>query len=53
MLSNLELRRYLRTVALNLLDHGLTSEEVAEALSVPRQTVAAWRAHRTMGSYGH
>ena len=50
-MSEFEMQWYLREVALNLLDRGLTSEEVAEALFVPRQTVAAWRAHRTMGTY--
>jgi hypothetical protein len=50
-MSDWEMKWYLREVALSLLDRGLSAEDVAEALFVPRQTVAAWRAHRTMGTY--
>jgi alkyl sulfatase BDS1-like metallo-beta-lactamase superfamily hydrolase len=46
-----ELKNYLRNVALRLANSGLTSEEIADAMNLPRQTVAAWRAHETMGSY--
>jgi len=52
-MSESELKVYLRNVALSLLNQGLTAEEVAESLLVPRQTVAAWRAHQTMGKYAN
>jgi DNA-binding XRE family transcriptional regulator len=46
-----ELREYLREVALRLIDRDMSAAEVAEVLDLPRQTVAAWEAHRTMGTY--
>jgi hypothetical protein len=30
---------------------GLTTEEIAKKLKVRMVTVAAWRAHQTMGTY--
>lgn len=41
----------LRKRALKLLATGKTSAEVAEKLGVRTMTVAAWKAHQTMGTY--
>jgi len=41
----------LRKRALKMLDSGMSSAEVGKKLGVRTMTVAAWRAHRTMGTY--
>lgn len=41
----------LRNKALKMLDRGMSSGQVAEKLGVRKMTVAAWKAHRTMGTY--
>ena len=47
-----ELKVYLRELALRLIDEqDMTAAEVARVMNLPRQTVAAWEAHRTMGTY--
>jgi len=42
----------LRHQALLMHDKGMSSDAVGQKLGVPRQAVAAWIAHRTMGTYG-
>ena len=41
----------IRRKALKLVDSGLTSAQVARRLRLRKMTVAAWIAHRTMGTY--
>lgn len=48
--------RHIRILALRLLswpwpDRELTAKEVAEILNIKKATVAAWKAHETMGTY--
>jgi hypothetical protein len=38
---------------LRLYDEGLTDEEIAQRLGLPRASVRARKAHRTMGTYGN
>jgi hypothetical protein len=42
----------LRHKALVMRDQGLDSQEIANKLGLRTMTVAAWLAHRTMGTYG-
>lgn len=42
----------LRHKALLMRDQGLDSQEIADKLGLRTMTVAAWLAHRTMGTYG-
>jgi DNA-binding CsgD family transcriptional regulator len=41
----------LRIIALRLVDAGLSSKKIAAILDIKTMTVAAWKAHRTMGKY--
>jgi hypothetical protein len=41
-----------RDVALSMVESGKTVEHVALCLNLRPQTVSAWKAHKTMGTYG-
>jgi uncharacterized protein YjcR len=41
----------LRIRALKMADKGMTAQAIADKLGVRKMTVAAWKAHRTMGTY--
>jgi DNA-binding NarL/FixJ family response regulator len=48
VMSNADMRR---KMILQLLDKGWSTKQIVEALELPRQSVAAYKAHRTMGRY--
>lgn len=45
------LRERLKFAAVGLLNRGMTPNQVAEVLNLPKSTVVAWLAHETRGSY--
>jgi uncharacterized protein YjcR len=49
--SDKKIDRALRERALKMSDKGMSIKEIAKKLKVKPMTVAAWKAHRTMGSY--
>lgn len=50
-LNKNDMVEYVRNIAFSLSDKNMKTSEIAEVLCVHRQTVAAWLAHRTMGTY--
>ena len=41
----------IRQKALRLSKKGMSAQEISQVLGVRKMTVAAWKAHQTMGTY--